>query len=106
MMVRICERVTGERTRVPQRRLYGSEDACVTGLQTADGKFWVEIEVISHSFCESDKPPAIKARGSITARNETGAPTVLAFLARLLTAEIPHRDLVLGLFAHGESAGK
>jgi hypothetical protein len=61
---------------VPQRRLYGSEDARVTKLQTVDGKLWVEIEVISHSFCESDKPPTIKARGWIPAHDETGAPTV------------------------------
>jgi hypothetical protein len=67
---------SAERTRVPQRRLYGSEDARVTGLQTVDDKLWIEIEVISHSFCESDKPPTIKARGWITAHDETGAPTV------------------------------
>jgi hypothetical protein len=67
---------SANRTRVPQRRLYGSDDARVKGLRMVDGKLWVEIEVISHSFCESDKPPTIKARGWITAHDETGAPTV------------------------------
>jgi hypothetical protein len=64
------------RTRVPQRRTYGSEDARVKGFRTIGGKLWVEIEVISHSLCESDKPPALKARGWIRAHDETGAPTV------------------------------
>jgi hypothetical protein len=63
------------RTRVPQRRPNGSGDARVIRLQTVDGKLWVEIEVISHSFCESDKPPTIKAGGWIRAHDEIGAPT-------------------------------
>ena len=51
------------RTRVPQRRPYGSEDVRVKRLQTVGGMLWAEVEVISHSYCESDKPPTIKARG-------------------------------------------
>ena len=64
------------RTRAPQRRPDGTEDVRVKGLRTVGGKLWVDIEVISHSPCESDKPPAIKARGWIRAHDETGAPTV------------------------------
>jgi hypothetical protein len=64
------------RTRVPQRQLYGSEDMRVKRLQTLEGKLWAEIEVISHSFCESDKPPTIKGHGWITVHDEIGAPTV------------------------------
>jgi hypothetical protein len=67
---------SANRNRVPQRRLYGSDDARVKGLRMVDGKLWVEVEVISHSLCESDKPPTIRARGWITAHDETGAPTV------------------------------
>jgi hypothetical protein len=52
------------------------EDVRVKGRQTVGGKLWIEVEVISHSFCESDKPPTIKARGWITAHDEAGAPTV------------------------------
>lgn len=67
---------SANRARVPRRRLRGSEDVRVKGLQTVDGKLWVDIEVISHSFCESDKPPAIKARGWVPAHDKIGAPTV------------------------------
>jgi hypothetical protein len=61
---------------VPQRRPYGSEDVRVKRLQTVEGKLWAEIEVISHSFCESDKPPTIKGHGWIGAHDKIGAPTV------------------------------
>jgi hypothetical protein len=44
--------------------------------ETVDGKLWVDIEVISHSFCESDEPPKIKARGWVPAHDKIGAPTV------------------------------
>jgi hypothetical protein len=64
------------RTRVPQRRPYGSEDVRVKRLQTVEGKLWAEIEVISHSFCESDKPATIKGQGWIRAHDNFGAPTV------------------------------
>ena len=64
------------RTRVSQRRPYGDEDVRVKGFRTVDGKLWVEIEVISHSLCESNKPPTVKAGGWITAHDESGAPTV------------------------------
>jgi hypothetical protein len=67
---------SADRTRVPQRRLDGSDDVRVNGFQIVDGKLWAEVEVISHSLCESDKPPAIRARGWITMHDETGAPTV------------------------------
>lgn len=66
----------GNRIRVRQRRPYGYEDVRVKGLRTVAGKLWLEIEVISHSFCESDKPVTVKARGWITAHDETGAPRV------------------------------
>jgi hypothetical protein len=64
------------RTRVAQRRPNGNEDVRVNRSQTVDGKLWVEIEVMSHSLCESDKPSTIKARGWIRAHDEIGAPTV------------------------------
>jgi hypothetical protein len=64
------------RRRVPQRRPYGNEDVRITERRTLGGRLWVAIEVISHNVCESDKPPAIKARGWIRAQDHTGAPTV------------------------------
>ena len=63
-------------TRVPQRRPYGSEDVRVKRLQTVEGKLWAEIEVISHSFCESDKPATIKGQGWIRVHDNFGAPIV------------------------------
>lgn len=62
--------------RVPQRRPYTGDDVRVIGFRKLTGRFWVEIEVISHSVCESNEPPTVKARGWITAHNETGAPRV------------------------------
>jgi hypothetical protein len=72
---------SAHRTRVgPQRRRDENANANanvrVKGLRTVAGTLWVEIEVISHTFCESQEPPAIKARGWIKAHDETGAPTV------------------------------
>lgn len=64
------------RRRVTQRRPYGNEDVRITERRTLGGRLWVAIEVISHSICESDKPPAVKARGWIRAHDDTGAPTV------------------------------
>lgn len=61
-----------ERTRVPP----GGDDVRVKGLETAKGKLWVEIEVLSHSFCASNEPPAIRAQGWIMAHDAAGAPTV------------------------------
>jgi hypothetical protein len=66
----------GKRTRVQQRRPYGPEDVRVKSLQNVGGKLWVEIEVISHSFCESDKPATVKASGWVPMHDETGAPTI------------------------------
>ena len=67
---------SGNRTRVSQRRPYGYEDVRVKGLQAVNGKLWVDVEVISHTICESDKPPTIKARGWIPAHDAIGAATV------------------------------
>jgi hypothetical protein len=67
---------SAKRTRVPDRRPYGSESVRVKALQTVDGKLWADIEVISHTLCESDKPITIKARGWIPAHDNVGAPTV------------------------------
>ena len=67
---------SAKRIRVPQRRPYGPEDVRVKELRTVDGRLWVEIEVISHSFCKSDKPVTVKASGWIPAHDEAGAPTV------------------------------
>jgi hypothetical protein len=60
---------------MPQRGPHG-EAARVKGFRTVRGQLWVEIEVISHSFCESDEPPKIKARGWIAAHDKTNVPTV------------------------------
>jgi hypothetical protein len=65
----------GSRTRV-QRRPYGPENVHVKRLQTVGGALWVEIDVISHSFCESDTSPTVKAHGWIRAHDQTGAPAV------------------------------
>jgi hypothetical protein len=67
---------SANRTRVQQRRPYGYEDVRVKGQQTVEGKLWADIEVISHSICESEKPPAIKARGWIPVHDNGGAPTI------------------------------
>jgi hypothetical protein len=64
------------RARVLQRRPYGDETVRVKNIRTLDGKLWVEIDVMSHSFCESDKQPAVKGSGWIAAHDESGAPTV------------------------------
>lgn len=64
------------RTRVPQRRPDGREDVRVRRLQTIDGTLWVEIEVLSHSPCESDTTPTVKGHGWVRAHDERGAPTV------------------------------
>ena len=61
---------------MPQRRPYGYEDVRVKRLQTVDGKVWVDVEVISHTICESNEPPTIKAHGWIPAHDNIGAPTV------------------------------
>ena len=66
---------SSDRTRVPPHRR-GRHHVRVKALRTVGGKLWVEVEVISHSFCESDTPPTVKALGWITAHDETGAPTV------------------------------
>lgn len=67
---------SADRSPVRPRRPYGVEDVRVKAQQSVDGKLWAEIEVISHSFCKSDEPPAVKARGWITVHDDTGAPTI------------------------------
>ena len=52
------------------------ETVRVKRLRTLNSKLWVEVEVISHTFCESQEPPTIKARGWVRAHDATGAPTV------------------------------
>jgi hypothetical protein len=48
----------------------------VKRARTINGNLWLEIEVISHSVCESNEPPTIKARGWIKAHDAAGTPTV------------------------------
>lgn len=70
---------SANRTRVtPQRSPDGHDarDVRVKAVRTVKGKLWVEIEVISHTICESDEPPRVEARGWIRAHDGTGAPTV------------------------------
>lgn len=66
------------RNRVTSRLPDGNEarDVRVKRLRTVKAKLWVELEVISHTFCESNEPPTIQARGWIRAHDATGAPTV------------------------------
>jgi hypothetical protein len=52
------------------------EDVRVNGFRTVGGKLWLQIDVMSHSFCESQDPPAVKARGWVPAHDASGAPTV------------------------------
>jgi hypothetical protein len=60
-----------------RRRVVPREsDVRVKRQRTVNGKLWLEIEVISHSICESTEPPTIKARGWIKAHDATGTPTV------------------------------
>jgi len=67
---------SANRTRVTQRRPYGYEDVRVKGLQNVAGKLWVEVEVISHSICESNQAPTLKGNGWVLAHDKSGAPTV------------------------------
>lgn len=64
------------RTRVPQRKPYGSENVRVKQLRTVAGRLWAEIDVLSHSICTSDEPPTIKAHGWIRVHDTVGAPTI------------------------------
>lgn len=64
------------RTRVAPRRPYGPEKVRVKRLQTVEGRLWAEIEIISHSICESDKPPTVTGLGWIRAHDRDGAPAV------------------------------
>jgi hypothetical protein len=65
-----------DRTRVPQRRLQGRDAVQVGRMQPVNGELWVEVEVVSHTFCESAAPPAVEARGWVPAHDANGAPTV------------------------------
>ena len=64
------------RTRVTPRRPYGPEKVRVKRLQTVGGTLWAQIEVISHSVCESDQPATVKSRGWIRAHDHAGAPAI------------------------------
>lgn len=70
---------SARRTRViPQRSADGTEGRYVRvkTVRSISGELWLEVELISHNFCLSDQPPAIKARGWVRAHDATGAPTV------------------------------
>lgn len=70
---------SADRTRVGRERPLSENDSKnvrVRGFRTVGGKLWVAIEVISHTFCQSNEPPTTEARGWIKAHDETGAPTV------------------------------
>jgi len=68
---------SADRTRRVQRQLDGKDrHVRVKRHRTINGKLWLEIEVISHSVCESTEPAAIKARGWIKAHDAAGTPTV------------------------------
>jgi len=68
---------SGDRRRVVRRQPdWKDEDVRVKEQRTIHGNLWLEIEVISHSVCESTEPPTIKARGWIRAHDAVGTPTV------------------------------
>jgi hypothetical protein len=62
----------------PVRSEQGTQprDVRVKRLRSVNGKLWADVELLSHSFCESSEPPTIKARGWIRVHDATGAPTV------------------------------
>ena len=64
------------RTQVPRPKSYGHLDVKVNSFRTFAGRPWLQVEVRSHSFCESRTPPAIRARGWVPAHDASGAPTV------------------------------
>jgi hypothetical protein len=66
---------SAKRVSVP-RPPYGGQDVRVSAVRSVAGRLWVQVEAISHSYCESQEPPTVKARGWITAHDETGAPKV------------------------------
>lgn len=64
------------RIRVPRQKTYGDEDVKVSGFRTVAGKLWLQVEVLTHSICESETTPAVRARGWVPAHDASGAPTV------------------------------
>lgn len=67
---------SADRRRVQQRSQKGSDDVTVKGFRTVGGRLWLQVDVMSHSFCTSAAPATIKARGWIPAHDDSGAPTV------------------------------
>jgi hypothetical protein len=67
---------TLNRTRVARPPGRDQEDVRVGGFRGVGGRLWVQVEVMSHSICESVEPPTVKARGWVPAHDEAGAPTV------------------------------
>ena len=68
------------RTRVTSRSPDGNEarDVRVKRLRRVKAKLWVELEVISHTFCESNEPPrsrpvAGSGRTTLLARRQCGS---------------------------------
>jgi hypothetical protein len=60
-------------------RAWGPEDWNVRTLGTrrVGDALWIEVEVLSHSFCEDPrKPPVVRARGWIPAHAPSGLPNI------------------------------
>lgn len=48
----------------------------VFGFRHHDGELWVEVAVLSHSFCESNEEPRVSARGWLRAHARSGDPAI------------------------------
>lgn len=59
-------------------RAWGPEDwnVRVVGSRQVGDALWIEVEVLSHSFCVDPRPPAVKARGWVPAHAASGAPNI------------------------------
>jgi hypothetical protein len=64
------------RTRVGRQREYGAESVKVTATRTTAGQLWLRVDVMTHSYCESNAPPKVRASGWLKAHDAAGAPTV------------------------------
>ena len=60
-------------------RAWGLQDWNVrtVGTRQVDDALWIEVEVLSHSFCEDPvRPPVVRARGWIPAHAPSGLPNI------------------------------
>jgi hypothetical protein len=48
----------------------------VVRTRSVAGRLWLQVELVSHSFCESIGEPFVVGRGWMTAHDSEGEPTV------------------------------